>query len=95
METIKLKIIQLLLNRFALGYLVKGWSSIKGYKTQIFAVVCVLVYVAETTGQIQHDLAEQLYTLFGGLGGMSFIQKLQRYQPVIDETVAKIKENSK
>ena len=95
MENLKLKIIQFLLNKYALGYLVKGWSAIKGYKTQIFGVICVLVYVGETTGQIPHDLAEQLYALFGGLGGMAFMQKLQRYQPVIEQTVNKVKEDSK
>lgn len=95
MDKIKNMILSFILKKYALGYLVDAYSKIKGYKTQLFTAICIGVYIGETLGQIPHELAEQLYTLFGGLGGMAFIQKLQRYQPLIDKTVNDVREGSK
>ena len=85
METMKLAIFRLLLKKYALGYLVKGWEKTKGYKTAIFTVLTILTYAGEQFGYVPKELAAQLYTLFGGGAGFSFMQKLQRYQPYVDE----------
>ena len=90
MNAIKNRIVDILLKKYVLGYLIKGYSSLRGYKTQIFATICVAVYFGELLGKIPHDTAESLYQIFGSLGGMALVQKLQRYS-VVKETVETVK----
>lgn len=85
MENMKLLVFRFLLKKYALGYLVKGWEKAKGYKTIIFTVLMALTYAGEQFGYLPKDLADKLYVLFSGGTGFSFMQKLQRYQPYVDE----------
>lgn len=94
METLMKKIAKFLLQKYALGYLVKAWSAVKGYKTQIFTALSVLVYGLQLAGQIPPDLATQLLTVFGSGAGFAFIQKLQRYETDIKEIVDDVRGRS-
>lgn len=91
MENLKNKIVSFLLKKYALGYLVKAWSSVKGYKTQIFAALSVLTWIGEVTGHIPKETAGQLYTAFGSGAGFSFIQKLQRYTDQASGIIGEVK----
>jgi len=91
MQTLKEKIVGFLLKKYILGYLVKGWTAAKGYKTQIFMGLSVLTWIGEVTGNIPHDVATQLYAGFGGGAGFSFMQKLQRYQPQVEGLINEVK----
>jgi len=95
MEKLKMMIFNMLLHRYLpVTYLVKAYTGIKGYKTQIFSVICILVYIGEQMGQIPSPLAQQLYGVFGASGVLAFMQKLQRYQPLIDQAAAVVKEEA-
>lgn len=95
MNTIKLGIFKFLLKKYMLGYMIKGWTSLKGHKTQIFALICIGVFAGQVTGYIPPDLAKQLYAIFGSGSAFSFLQKLQRYQSVIEQGVSLVKEEVK
>lgn len=95
MENIVKKLVAFLLKKYTLGYLVKGWSKLRGYKTQIFAVLTGLVWVGEVTGQIPKDTASQLYAVFGSGAGFAFMQKLTRYQPEIEDLIKDVKQGEK
>lgn len=95
MERLKIKIVELLLKKYALGYLVKGWGYLKGYKTQIFAVLSLLAYGLKVTGQISDDLGDQLIAAFGSGASFAFIQKLQRYEPEIKGLVNEVNSETK
>lgn len=85
MEKIKLVVFKFLLHKYALGYVVKLWESIKGYKTQICIGLWVVVFLLEQSGSIDSALSEQIRTGLEVAGGFSLMQKLQRYKPYIDE----------
>ena len=87
MERFKVMVINMLLKKYAMGFLVKGWDALKGYKTAIFVTIMVVIKLLEMTGQIPADLAQQIYPYLETGAGFSFMQKLARYQPIIDEVV--------
>lgn len=94
MERIKLFIFDLILKKYALGYLVQGWVKLKGWKTQICAVALVLVWLGEVSGYIPKELADQLEVIFSTGGAFAFMQKLQRAEPFVKEMVEKVKAES-
>ena len=85
MEKIKLIVFRILLKKYILGWLVKGWGAIKGYKTQLSVAAFAVVYLLEQTGQIPTELAKQIYPYLEAMAGFSLIQKLQRAEPYIEE----------
>ena len=94
MEKLKMMLLSMILKKYALGYLVKGWSGVKGYKTQILVAIGVGVYAAERFGYVPKEVADQLYPyLFGG-GAVTFMQKLQRYEPIVNQTISSVREEA-
>ena len=87
LENLKLKIIKLILKKYFLGWAIKGYTAVKGYKTQIFVALAILTWIGEMAKVIPQELAKQLYEVFGAGGSITFMQKLSRYQPVIEELV--------
>lgn len=85
METLKIKILEILSRRFVLGWFVQLWEKTTGYKTQICIALWVCVFIGRMTGYIDADLSEKVLTGLEVAGGFSFMQKLKRYQPIIDE----------
>ena len=94
MEKLKLMVASYALKKYALGYLVKGYSSLRGYKTQIAAAVGIAVWLAQITGYVTPEQAQILYGIVGAGGGMALLQKLQRYEPMVEEIAQKVKEKS-
>ena len=95
MEKLKMMLLSMILKKYALGYLVKGWSGVKGYKTQILAVIGFGVYAVEKLGYIPKEIAEQLYPYLLGGGAITFMQKLQHYEPIVNKTISLVKEEVK
>lgn len=93
-EKVKLAILKTILNKYALGYLVKGWAGIKGYKTQIVLAVGIGVKVLKTVGYLPKEVAEPLYPYLLGASAVTLMQKLQRYQPIIDELIQGVRKKS-
>lgn len=85
METLKLKILEFLSRKFILGWAVQFWEKATGYKTQICMALWVIVYIGKMTNYIDNNLADQVLTGLEVAGGFSFMQKLKRYQPIIDD----------
>lgn len=95
LDKIKTTLIKLILKKFLLGHLVTAYAKITGYKTQILLAAGVIVFILETAGQIPHDTAEQVYPFLFGGASITFLQKLKRYQPLIDEVSQAVKDSKK
>ena len=93
-DKIKMWVMGVLVNKYALGSLVKAYKMTKGYKTQICLVLAIATYLAETFGFITHELAEQIYTVLGGAGSLSFVQKLKGYQDKIEKIAKEVKKEA-
>lgn len=79
------KIKTLIVKKYLLGYLVQGYTQIKGYKTQIIAAIAVIVWAAARFGYVPPDQEKNLYEILGGAGTITLLQKLQRWQNIADE----------
>lgn len=91
LEKIKLKLIKVILKKYVLGYVVDAYKGITGYKTQIFLGLTVLIWFMESIGAIPSELAKQLYELFATGGAFSLLQKLKRFQPIIEDLAKDVK----
>src|SRR3990167_5685930 len=94
MGKLKLMVFNLLLKKYLLGYLVKGYDKLTGWKTQLCAVAGLAVWLAETFGGMDHALAEQLYIFFGGSAAVTLADKFKRYQSLIEQGVNAVKEEA-
>lgn len=81
LDKIKLMIVQ----KYILGYLVKGYSAVKGYKTQIVMVLAILTWAAARFQYITPDQEKNFYEILGGAGTVTILQKLQRWQSMADQ----------
>ena len=84
MENIKLAIINIVLKKYVLGYLVIAWEKIKGWKTLLFIIWLFFIPFLQTHGWITPEQAKELNAIFGTGAGFSFMQKLQRYKPLVE-----------
>lgn len=91
-EKLKGWAINFLLKKYALGYLVKGYEKITGYKTQIATGLWVLIWLAERLGYVDPAFGNQIRTGLEVAGGMAFMQKLKRHQGTVDKVVETVKE---
>ena len=90
-DGIKVRIVSLLLKKYALGYLVQAWEWAKGKKTALCIVGMVLIPFLKAQGIIDDQTAETMNAAFGTGAGFSFMQKLQRYKPLVDGVVTELK----
>lgn len=88
------KIKLFLVKKYLLGYIVKAYSSIKGYKTQVAIGLAVLVWVAARFQYLTPDQEQSLYEMLGGAGTITLLQKLQRWQSDADELGKLVNESS-
>ena len=95
MEKIKNKIIEILLKEYVLGYFIKGWEKVGGYKTQICVVAWVAVFLCEFAGWIEPELAQKVLTGLEVAGGFSLMQKLKRYDVYKEQLKSAISEEKK
>lgn len=101
-EKIKLLAVKYALNKYALGWLVKVWGKAQGYKTLIFGALSLIVFVLKVGGYIPPELEQAMQNhlhagvndvaIAGGVGAIfSFLEKLKRYEPVIDQLIEDIR----
>lgn len=64
--------------KFLLGGVVDVYRWLTGYKTQVTSVLIGIIYAGKILGYIPADLADQLILVLGGIGGVTFMQKLKR-----------------
>jgi len=93
-EKIKMMAVNLLLKRYALGYLVKAWNKINGYRTQICFGLMIAVYIAEKFGYIDAQLSANMQTALAGGGTFSFLEKMKKYDGIINSGVKMVKEEA-
>ena len=91
MKTIKNFILNVLVNKYAFGSLVKGWKFFQGYRTQGSVFLGSLVMLAGFFGFIELDIAFQMATAIGGTAFASFMDKLNRHKDYITVLSGKMK----
>src|SRR3990167_471616 len=79
MEFLKTKIVKFLLQKYVLGYMVKGYEKLTGYKTQICAAAWCIVLGAKLMNYIEPQLADQVLHQLEAAFTISALQKLKRY----------------
>jgi hypothetical protein len=84
----------ILAKRYLLGWLVKGYSLAEGKKTQLAAVLALLVWVGEVFGFIPKELAATLYTVIASIAPVTFLEKLKRYQGTAEKLADAVKEEA-
>lgn len=84
LENIKAKIVELLLKKYILGYVVKFWDATKGYKTQICMVAWGIIFFLKSAGYLEPALADTVLANIEVAGGFSFLQKISRWSKAVE-----------
>lgn len=84
-----------LLNKYALGGLVKAWNFLEGYRTQATVGSAVVVLVMGHLGWIPMDKANEYATALGGTAIATFLEKLKKYETVIAKAEDMVREARK
>lgn len=96
MNWIKEKVIGILVKKYVAGWIASGFDKLKGYKTQVGAVLIVVIIAAKHLNFIPVDfipVADQILTMLYGATGVSAGDKLRRYweqaKAIGDEAISK------
>jgi len=81
----------MLVQKYALGSLVEAYKLAKGYKTQASLILAIATFLGEVFCGLDQELAVQIYAFLGGIGSLSFVQKLKGYQDKIKKIADKVK----
>jgi len=95
MNKIKDWVVSLLLKKYALGWLVKGYRQVAGWRTAIAAFLAILVFGGQLMGYLPPELADQLYKIISTIGAITFVEKLKRYQKTAEGLVTVVKEEAR
>ena len=95
MNKIREWVLNFLVKKYALGYLVKGYRAAEGWKTYLAMAACVIVFTANVFGYIPDGLADSLYSVIGTFGVTAFIEKLKRFQKTAESVATTIREEAK
>jgi len=93
-DKLKSMVLNVLVKKYALGALVSGYKRLEGYKTVLALVCLVAVYLANAFGYIPDELAKQLYAYLSPVAGVTFFEKLVRYQAQAKAVANTIKEEA-
>ena len=94
MERIRLFIFNVLLQKYILGWAVKGYKGLSGYKTQVCMGLYAAVWVAAHMGYIEPELANQVELGLQVAGGFSFAEKLARIEPYVAQGMKAVKDEA-
>jgi len=94
MGKIKDWVLGVLVKKYALGPVVAGYKKLEGYKTVLAMIGMGLVFGAQVFGFIPAPLADELYKVLGAIGGVAFLEKLKRYQPVAEKLANEVKKEA-
>ena len=96
MNWIKEKVLGIIINKYVAGWIGGLFGKIKGYKTQVGAVLIVAIIVAKHLGWIPTEflpVADQVLNIIYGATGISAGDKLRRIwsqaKEIGDEAIAK------
>ena len=91
MNKIKDWVVSLLLKKYALGWLVKGYRTAAGWRTTAAIVLAAIVWLGQLFGYLSPEMADSLYKIIGTIGSITFIEKLKRYQKTAEGLVTVVK----
>ena len=94
MEKIKNMVINFLLKKYALGWLVKGYRAASGWRTVAAGVLAAAVFVGQVLGYIPENLADELYKIIGSIATVTFLEKMRKYQKAAESVVGMVKEEA-
>jgi hypothetical protein len=83
LDKVKEYLMAVLLKRYALGVVVKGWDLADGYRTQISMASAIAVLVAGYLGYMPIDKAHESALLLGGSSIATFLEKLRKHEGLI------------
>ena len=95
MEKIKMFVFNILLQKYVLGWAVKGYKGLSGYKTQVCMGLYAAVWLASKLGYIEDGLANQVELGLQVAGGFSFAEKLAKIDPYVNKGIDAVKDASK
>lgn len=72
-----------LLKRYALGWLVVIWNHADGYRTQVSVLVSCGVLTMGLFGFIEMNKAYEIALMLGGTSIATFLEKLRKYDGMI------------
>ena len=91
MQKIKDMVVAFFAKKYALGWLVSGYRALEGKKTQLAIVLMAVTWLLEVFGIIPKELAAQIYGVLGPIGGMTFLEKLKRFQGSAERVANSVK----
>jgi hypothetical protein len=87
-------LMNVLVNKYALGSLVSVWNKATGFKTQVLVPLAILVLAAGFFQMIPLDLAFTVATSIFGAAGSTLMDKLNRHKGLIEELSNRVKEKA-
>jgi len=93
-EKAKAVVMKFLLNKFVLGWLVKMFQKLTGWRTETSAIVVAALTVAYVMGFVPEDVYQPVVAAVGGFGGFAFLDKLLGYKDIFDKVADEIKKES-
>ena len=94
MQKIKDMVIGFLAKKYALGWLVKGYALLEGKKTELAIVAVVIIWLGEVFGIVPKEIAANAYAVLGPIAGVTFMDKLRRYQKVAEKVADSVKKEA-
>lgn len=79
------KIKTFVVKKYLLGYIAGAYKAVNGKKTQIVLVLAGLAWGAARLGYLTPEQENQLYTILGGAGSITFLSKLEKWKVMADE----------
>lgn len=93
-EQIKVKLMKFVVSKYLMGYLVKAWNFLRGYKTQIGIAAAIVVFSLKVAGVIDESVYKNAIEAISVWTGIAFIDKVARYKDSIEGVIEEVRKNS-
>lgn len=94
-EKVKMLIAKVILNKYLpTTYILKGWESLRGYRTQICALAWVLCYEFgkyKAGPFADPEFTSKALEWLGGMASVTFLSKLKTWTPYLEQGIEAVK----
>ena len=95
MYKLQLFVLNILIRRYALGFMVDAWKFFTGYRTQIQLGLAVIIVGLGLVGALPLDTALTIAAAVGGSAFATFLEKLKKHKEFIVEIQKTVEDKSK
>jgi hypothetical protein len=89
-DKIKSWALGVLVKKFVLGWAISLYGKLTGYRTALSIAGMCVVYVMSLFG-LDQSVADAAYKFLGGVASFAFLEKLLKYQSIIQPLIADMK----